>query len=104
MDSLTEGVKLALFSVGINLVSVASKKKTKNKNADSQRRSRRRLKKKYELSESEDDYVPSEHDAASDQIRGQIVQSDDDDQLPVASILGNATVAEDSNRFRCLSL
>lgn len=82
---------------------VASKKNTKKKNADSPRHSRRRLKKKYELSESEDDYVPSEHDAASDQIQGQIVQSDDDDQLPVASILGNATVAEDSNRQVCTS-
>ena len=102
--SVTRGGKVALFSVGFNLVSVASKKKTKKKKADSPRRTCRRLKKKYELRESEDDYVPSEHDAASDEIRGQIVQSDDDDQLPIASILGNPSVAKDSNRFGFLSL
>jgi len=93
----------ALFSVGIDLVSVASKKKTKKKKADSPRRTCRRLKKKYELRESEDDYVASKHDATSDETRGQIVQSDDDDELPIASILGNPSVAKDPNRFGCLS-
>uniref|UniRef100_A0A7C9A8P3 peptidylprolyl isomerase n=1 Tax=Opuntia streptacantha TaxID=393608 RepID=A0A7C9A8P3_OPUST len=102
-DSFIDDGGLEVASPSPSSDEVASKKKTKKKKADSPRRTCRRLKKKYELRESEDDYVPSEHDAASDEIRGQIVQSDDDDQLPIASILGNPSVAKDSNRQICTS-
>lgn len=77
--------------------SVAKKRKKKDSKGKG---TRKRLKKKYELSESENDGVTSLKNRSRNCVL--IVESDEDDQKPISSLLGNAKT--DSEAFKRLTL
>lgn len=81
--------------------SPSSSEEINKKKADTRKSSRKRLKKKYELSESEDDGAISQQNTTSDPISEKIFESEQEDQMTISSLCGNAKTGDkDSKRKR----